>query len=201
MKGTVKAVAHALITESTDVSGATTITYGELKYHKTKLSGTRQVSLDPKSSSKEIWADGVVAFAGQTNQGYEGTITTLDLCDDLEKDWYGNVIEEKNGTLVEVARTGEAPKFGLIVQYESTSEAEGYTEVFPYCYTTDRTKFSVKTEEDSGMDYEYTEHKIACKPSPAEATVNNKKGHIARFRIKGNTVLTKFPEYTYAPGE
>ena len=49
MKGTVKAVAHALITESTDVSGATTITYGELKYHKTKLSGTRQVSLDPKS--------------------------------------------------------------------------------------------------------------------------------------------------------
>lgn len=25
------------------------------------------------------------------------------------------------------------------------------------------------------MDYEYTEHKIACKPSPAEATVNNKK--------------------------
>lgn len=71
MKGTVKAVAHALITESTDVSGATTITYGELKYHKTKLSGTRQVSLDPKSSSKEIWADGVVAFAGQTNQGYE----------------------------------------------------------------------------------------------------------------------------------
>ncbi len=201
MKGTVKAVAHALITESTDVSGATTITYGELKCHKTKLSGTRQVSLDPKSSSKEIWADGVVAFAGQTNQGYEGTITTLDLCDDLEKDWYGNVIEEKNGTLVEVARTGEAPKFGLIVQYESTSEAEGYTEVFPYCYTTDRTKFSVKTEEDSGMDYEYTEHKIACKPSPAEATVNNKKGHIARFRIKGNTVLTKFPEYTYTPGE
>ena len=63
MKGTVKAVAHALITESTDVSGATTITYGELKYHKTKLSGTRQVSLDPKSSSNEVWADGVVAFA------------------------------------------------------------------------------------------------------------------------------------------
>ena len=51
------------------------------------------------------------------------------------------------------------------------------------------------------MDYEYTEHKIACKPSPAEVTVDNKKGHIARFRIKGNTVLTKFPEYTYTPGE
>jgi hypothetical protein len=201
MKGSIKAVGYGPIKEASDVSGAINITYTSCNYLETKLSGTRQVSLDPKSSTKEVWADGVVAYAGQTNQGYEGSIITLDLCDDLEKDWYGNVIDTVSNILVEAAKTGETPKFGLFIQYESTSEAEGYTEVFPYCYTTDRPKFSVKTEEDSGMDYEYTEHKIACKPSPAETTVDGKKVHIARFRIKGNEKLTKFPEYTYTPGE
>lgn len=85
MKGSIKAVGYGPIKEASDVSGAINITYTSCNYLETKLSGSRQVSLDPKSSSKEIWADGVVAYAGQTNQGYEGSIITLDLCDDLER--------------------------------------------------------------------------------------------------------------------
>lgn len=195
MRDTVIGVGYATIIESVDENGDTIITYADIKYLNSKISGTRQIQLTPKSNFKEIWADGQVVFAGQKNSGYEGTITTIDLCDDIEEDWYGNEIDS-NKTSVELAKSGEMPKFGIVAHYQSTNNDEGYTEVFPYCYCTDRSNFNLKTEEESGMDYEYIEHKVAAKPSPMITTIGDKKGHIVKFRVPGSKKLEAFPEYT-----
>lgn len=195
MKGSVKGLAYANIEEVVDSKGETKITYKNVVYLNSKLSGTRQVNLTPKSNNNEVWADGQVVYTDQKNSGYDGTVTTIDLCDDVEKDWYGNEIDSKKQS-VEYSRNGEVPKFGLMVFYETTNGDGEYTEVFPYCYTTDRTDFSTKTEEENGMDYEYIEHKIACRPSPELTKLGSKDVHITKFRMIGKYSDTTFPKYT-----
>lgn len=189
MKGTILGVGYAKITETTNEDGSVKITYGEMKWLNTKLSGSRQVNFDPKGDVKEIWADGVVAFVAQNNGGYEGSVTILDLCDDVNVDWYGREVTDDNYT-VEYAVTTEMPRFGLIVLYEDTNKPEGVTEVYPYCYVSDRPTIKGKTKEDGTMDYEYVENKIKAKPCPEK--VNDKT--VVMFYMPGNKRLTAFPK-------
>lgn len=188
MKGTILGVGYASITESVGADGLITIKYGSVVWLNTKLSGGRQANFDPKGDVKEIWADGVVAYAAQHNSGYEGTVTILDLCDDVNKDWYGREVTNDKYT-IEYALTTEMPKFGLILLYEDTNKPEGISEVYPYCYVSDRPSIKGKTAEDGTMDFEYVENKIKAKPCPQK--VNGK--NIVMFLMPGNTRITEFP--------
>lgn len=171
MVGSVKGTAYAMVVkEEIMEDGTTALTYAPFKWINTKMAGTRELNFSPKGNFKEVWADGVVAYTSATNGGYEGTMTTIDLCDDINTDWYDLTIDEE-GIMIEVAETKESPKFAILQLRESTTNPEGITEIYPYCYVTDRHDIKRKTKEDGEMNYEFIEHKLRAAPSPSSSSV------------------------------
>lgn len=165
MRGTMLKGGYAMVTGKTEKE----ITYGSIKWLESEKAGGREYNFAPKGDIKEVHADGKVVFSNAKNSGYDGTLTLIDLIDDVAEDWYGQKIGE-NGERAEYAIMKDSPKFAWI-QVEEETDGTTRTTIYPYCYVTKRTERKGKTSEEGNFDFEFPQHNLAIRPRPTDNLV------------------------------
>ena len=89
-------------------------TYGNVEWFAHHEAGGREYSAEPAGSSGSVWADGREVYAWEDSQGYDVTLTTVGVTDDIEEDWYGYTVSQ-SGKVEEYADGAEYPQFALIL--------------------------------------------------------------------------------------
>lgn len=167
MKGTIVKGGYAMVIEKEE--DGLGLKYGRMNWLVSEEAGGREYNFSPKGDIKEVYADGKVVFANAKNSGYDGTITLIDIIDDVARDWYDQKVGE-NGERAEYATTKNTPKFAW-VQIEEETDGTYRTTIYPYCYVTKRTEKKGKTSEEGNFDYEFPQHNIAIRPRPTDKLV------------------------------
>lgn len=108
-----KNVYYAIATIATDGSA----TYGAPK----AFPGAVSLSLEPQGEAEPFYADNIVYWVAQPNNGYEGDLEMARIIDDFKKDVLGYVTDQ-NGVLVEKI-ANSAVHFALLFQFEGDEEA------------------------------------------------------------------------------
>ncbi|MBP0976077.1 MAG: Ig-like domain-containing protein [Oscillospiraceae bacterium] len=138
-------------------------TYGSVQWLPHHRAGGRSYDAQPAGTATGIWADGMEVYAAEDNQGYNNTVTTVGVTDDVEEDWYGYTV---NGDTVEEYANGESYPYFALVIIEDTTDGVGKTTIFPYCHINQRSAQSGATSEGNGLNPQFPQHNIACRPRP-----------------------------------
>ena len=139
-----------------------TPTYAPVKWLPHHKAGGRSYSADPTGAAVQIWADGREVYAYEDNQGYDNTVTTIGVTDDVEEDWYGHNVDT-DGSVEEYANDDSYPYFALII-IEDTTDGLGKTTIWYFCHISERSSQQGQTSEGSGISPQFPQHKIACRP-------------------------------------
>ena len=109
---------HAAILAETVVDGVTTYSYGTPK----PVPGAVSISLEAQGETSPFYADDIVYFRTNANNGYSGDLEIA-----LIPEWFRtDILQEDgdaNGVLVEKSDIGESVKFALL--FEFTGDAKG----------------------------------------------------------------------------
>lgn len=177
---TITRIAYAPITSIDATTGAPT--YGAVKTLP-HIAGGREFTADPVGDTFSAYADGLEVYAEDENGGYDISLTTLAVTDDIEADWYGNTIVSDG--VVEFANQGARPEFALFV-YEDTTDGIGKISFFPYCHISNRNQKAGKTKESGSIDPQFPQHSIAARPRWNDNCVCKE--------IKGKQIYTTVPD-------
>lgn len=158
IRRTITDLGYAKITE---VSADGKPTYGNINWLVHNEAGGREYEANPAGNAASVWADGREVYASEENQGYNTTLTTLNVVDDIEEDWYGFTVTETG--VEEYADSEEYPPIALII-IEDTTDGVGETTVFYNAHITQRSAKTGKTSEGSGLSPQFPEHQFACRP-------------------------------------
>lgn len=91
----IKKAYYSIITEGPDG----TFTYATPVHYP----GITALTLEPKGEATEFFADDILYYAASSNQGYDGTATFATVTESFRKDVLGELEEETDGVLTEVA--------------------------------------------------------------------------------------------------
>jgi len=109
-----KNVHYATFTENTDG----TITYDAPK----RIPGAVELALTPRGDMVEFYADDMLYYSAQNNQGYDGTLTIAVIPDDFAVDCLGEELDETDGVLTEKADAKGKP-FALLFEFDGDEKA------------------------------------------------------------------------------
>lgn len=137
-------------------------TYGPIKWLPHHRAGGRSYDAQPAGNSGGIWADGREVYAYEDSQGYNDTVTTVGVTDDVEEDWYGRTVND-DGSVDEYADGAEYPQFALVI-IEDTTDGVGKTTIFYYSHILQRSAQSGATSEGNGLNPQFPQHNIAHRP-------------------------------------
>lgn len=182
LKRTISRLAYAMITSTDPETGVDT--YGTIK-NLPHIAGGREYSIEPVGDKIGIYADGLEVYSEDENEGYDITLTTVAVTDDVEADWYGNTVTTDG--VVEFADTGKFPEFALFI-YEDTTDGVGQITFFGKCHINQRRSDAGKTKEEGTIEPQFPEHNIACRPRWNDRFVKK--------TIKGKTLLENVPTIT-----
>lgn len=176
------ACGYAMLTESEE-TGA--ITYADVIWLPSIVAGSREYSAEPRGEMTSVYADSRIVHADNDNDGYDITLTLLNICDNVETDWLNHVA--KSNGMAEYADSGEFSRFALIL-VENTTDGVGKTTIFYDCRCSKRPSLSGKTKEGSGFEYAFAEYALVSSPRPTDALV--------KFVVDGKTKVTSVTEPT-----
>lgn len=159
-------------------------TYGEVVWLPHHRAGGRSYDAQPAGTSGGIWADGREVYAYEDNQGYNDTVTTVGVTDDVEEDWYGHTVND-DGSIEEYADGKEYPHFALVI-IEDTTDGIGKTTIFYNSHINQRSAQSGATSEGSGLNPQFPQHNIAHRPRLDCMCV--------KMEIPSKTKITTIPE-------
>lgn len=159
-------------------------TYGEVVWLPHHRAGGRSYDAQPAGTSGGIWADGREVYAYEDNQGYNDTVTTVGVTDDVEEDWYGHTVND-DGSIEEYADGKEYPHFALVI-IEDTTDGIGKTTIFYNSHINQRSAQSGATSEGSGLNPQFPQHNIAHRPRLDCMCV--------KMEIPAKTKITTIPE-------
>ena len=135
-----KNVYVAILTESTS-QGVTTYSYGDLH----AIPGAVNMSLDAEGDSNPFYADDIVYFRSQANNGYSGTLEIA-----LIPEWFReNILQEakdSKNVYVEKSETTEPVHFALL--FEFTGDQRAIRHVLYNCSVSQRPSVASQTKED-----------------------------------------------------
>lgn len=163
-------------------------TYGPIKWLPHHRAGGRSYDAQPAGNSGGIWADSREVYAYEDNQGYNNTVTTVGVTDDVEEDWYGRTVND-DGSVEEYADGAEYPQFALVI-IEDTTDGVGKTTIFYYSHILQRSAQSGATSEGNGLNPQFPQHNIAHRPRLDCMCVKRE--------IPSKTKITTIPEPTRA---
>lgn len=140
VKYNLKNVHAAKLTET--VEGSTvSFTYATPK----AIPGAVSIALDAEGDSSPFYADGIVYFRSNTNNGYSGDLEIA-----LIPEWFRTeILQEKldsNGVLVENSAVTESVKFALLFEFDGDVNAIRHV---LYNCSTSRPSIESETKEDT----------------------------------------------------
>lgn len=159
-------------------------TYGEVIWLPHHRAGGREYDAQPTGSASSVWADGREVYSYEDNQGYNNTLTTVGVTDDVEEDWYGHVVAE-DGSIEEYSDGKEYPRFALII-IEDTTDGIGKTTIYYNSHIIQRSAQSGATSEGNGLNPQFPQHSIAHRPRLDCMCVKKE--------IPAKTKITQIPE-------
>lgn len=162
---TISRIGYARITATNQETGKDT--YGAVKLMP-HIAGGREFSAEPQGDTFSIFADGLEVYAENNNAGYEISLTTVAVTDDVEADWYGNTIVADG--VAEYANRNQAPEFALFI-LEETTDGIGKVHFFGKCHATTRPTKAGKTKEEGAIDPQFPQHTIVARPRWDDAFV------------------------------
>lgn len=146
----------------TDIDADGKPTYGSVVWFAHHEAGGREYDAQPAGSASSIWADGREVYAAEDNQGYNTTLTTIAVTDDIDEDWYGRTVLQ-DGSVEEYADGAEYPGFALVI-IEDTTDGTGETTIFYNCHISQRSGKQGATSEGNGLNPQFPQHNISCRP-------------------------------------
>lgn len=159
-------------------------TYSNVLWLSHYKAGGRSYDAQPAGTAASIWADGREVYASEDNQGYNVSLTTVGVTDDVDEAWYGRTVTE-SGAVEEYADGKEYPPFALVI-IEDTTDGVGETTIFYNCHIAQRSGKQGATSEGNGLNPQFPEHNIAARPRLDCMAVC--------ARIPGKTKITTIPE-------
>lgn len=139
-----------------------TPTYDSVTWFAHHEAGGRDYDAQPAGNSGGIWADGREVYAYEDNQGYNVSLTTVGVTDDIDEAWYGRTVLE-SGAVEEYADGEEYPHFALVI-VEDTTDGIGETTIFYDCHIQQRSGKQGATSEGNGLNPQFPQHNIAARP-------------------------------------
>lgn len=107
-------VHYALITEGANGE----ITFGT----PTRIPGGVEITLDPRGELSEFYADNILYYVANSNQGYDGTLSIANIPEQFAVDALGEVKDEVDGVISEVA-DAKQKRFAMMFQFEGDVKA------------------------------------------------------------------------------
>ena len=159
IRRTITDVGYAPITA---VSNDGKPTYDSVLWFAHHEAGGRDYDAQPAGNSGGIWADGREVYAYEDNQGYNISLTTVAVTDDIDADWYGRTVN-LDGSVEEYSDVYEYPPFALLI-IEDTTDGVGETSVYYNCHIQQRSGKQGATSEGNGLNPQFPQHNIAARP-------------------------------------
>ena len=158
MNKTLARVGYAPIKEMTTEN----TTYGDIKWFESEKSGGREYRMSPEGESKPIYADGKSVIDIVDHAGHSGSVTLIDVLDDIEEDWYGNK-KTATGGIIECSGITKQPHFALVIAQETLNGDKKYQIDTYYNCTATSHERSGKTIEGEGFDPDFPEIPIVAR--------------------------------------
>ena len=158
-------------------------TYGE----KIKVPGAKEVSLSAEGETIKFYADNIIYWAAEANNGYSGTLTIVRVPEEFAEQIL-NQIKDVNGALVEDADATGA-EFAMAFEFEGDVNKKRH--VFYRC-TAGRPEVSSKTKEES------------IEPNTQEVAINaipRLDNHFVKATVEDSTSAAYEEWYGTAPYE
>lgn len=166
---TIAKVGYAPLKE--DVEG--NITYDKIIWFKSKEAGGREFAAEPNGEVASIEADGQFIYNAEDNQGYNIKLTLIDIIDNIDKDWLGNIVTDEG--VFEYSDNTEKPRFALIVANETLAGKTKYSvDTYYNCMVSSRPTRNSKTSAGT-IDPTFPEYSISSYPLPDSKLVRSTK--------------------------
>lgn len=157
---TISRIAYAPITATDPDTGKDT--YGAVKLLP-HIAGGREFSAEPQGETYSAWGDGLEVYAENANSGYEISLTTVAITDDVEEDWYGKTITSDGVAEYATQEQAQAKEFALFI-LEETTDGLGKVTFFGKCHVVARPTKAGNTKEEGAIDPQFPQHTIRCIP-------------------------------------
>ena len=147
--------------------GEKTVTYGPVK----AVKGAVNLSISPVGEINEFYADDVIYYESETNEGYEGELEFASMPEDFEKDALNIAESQTDKVLVETSST-EKKYYALFFEFKGDVKAVRH--VLYYCSAS---RYDVKGKT-KGKSIEPNTDTIKFKafPHPVSGNIKAKTG-------------------------
>ena len=177
---------HAAKLTETVTEGVTTYTYATPQ----AIPGAVSISLDAEGDSSPFYADGIVYFRSNTNNGYSGDLEIA-----LIPEWFRtDILQEtldSNGVLVEKSDNKASVKFALLFEFDG--DVNSIRHVMYNC-TASRPSIKSETKED----------KIEPGTETLSLTADPREDGLVKSRTGDTTAATTYQNWyktVYTPAE
>lgn len=155
---------------------------GSLNYGPVKaLPGSTELTTDPKGDMTEFYADDMVYFSADNNQGYDGKLTLANITEEFATEILGEEKDEDDGVITEKA-TSKGSYFALMFEFDGDIKATRH--VHYYCKAS-RPSVGSSTKTDK-TDPNTTELSFISSPRPSDYKVRAKTSSTTPANIYNN---------------
>lgn len=160
MESGLRFIGYAMIKNSSPEG----VEYDPAKWLDNEAAGGREIRSTPQGSLQEVDAGSRIVLSFNRNDGYEHSLTLLDILDDVDKDWL-NKKTTSSGSTLEVADNKPNPRFALLVAKETFNADHLYNVDIYFNTTASRYEKGAKSHKPGeDYDFEFPQYTLTSRP-------------------------------------